>query len=69
MVHSHDFFNDKVDSLIKDTLQTAVLTPSLNHLQQLRFFPRWKHIPIEDHLRRFLVSLTRNRGFEQWLNL
>ena len=79
--YSHDFcessstfvyiFNDRVDSLAKLAIQNQehVLTFLPTNMDNILYFPRWKGLLIEDHLRHFIVKISRNCGFENWLNI
>ena len=68
--HSSNIFNDRVDSFAKLAIQNQeyVLTFLPTNTDNILYFPRWKGLLIEDHLRHFIVKISRNRGFKNWIN-
>ena len=60
-----------MDSLAKLAIQNQehVLTFLPTNMDNILYFPRWKGLLIEDHLRHFIVKISRNCGFENWLNI
>ena len=69
--HSSNIFNDRVDLLAKLAIQNQehVLTFLPTNMNNILYFPRWKGLLLKDHLRHFIVKISRNRGFENWLNI
>ena len=68
--HSGNISNEWVDFLAKDAHHSALpLVVSTTALQQIAITPRWRQLPITQHLRHFITQVSRNSGFEKWLNL
>ena len=68
--HSGNISNERVDFLAKDAHRSALpLVVSTTALQQIAITPRWRQLPITQHLRHFITQVSRNSGFEKWLNL
>ncbi|CAH1771224.1 5796_t:CDS:2, partial [Entrophospora sp. SA101] len=69
--HSGDHFNDKVDELARlmhghDSLPIAFIP---DNLFSISYIPCWNNVIVEKHLRHFITDLSRNCGFEQFINL
>jgi hypothetical protein len=69
--HSGNFNNELVDHMAKSAHSNNTLYPLvfLPRFQQIIHFPCWKGQYIEMNLRKFITSISRNRGFEEFINL
>src|SRR6185437_14298723 len=67
--HSNDQFNNKVDEMAKAATLAPRLTFKTSQFDHINYFSRWKNLNIEDHLRHFITMISRNKGFETWINL
>ena len=69
--HSGDLNNDLVDSLAKNYhgSQDPPFIFNISNFDFISYFPCWKNILIENNLRHFISDISRNIGFEKFLNL
>ena len=69
--HSGDFYNTKIDTLVQtahhDDLPLFKLNSSM--IRSIRYIPKWNDIIIENHLRHFITSISKIKGFESFYNL
>ena len=68
--HASSKFNNMVDQYANKAYTTSfslALIPT--SLLSISFFPLWRKLPLETHLRHFISNLSKNTGFEQWLGL
>jgi len=69
--HSGNFLNDRVDSIASSAHfdNTGLLDLINIGQQQISVIPKWCNITVDQHLRHFITSISRTRGFEKWFNL
>ncbi|RIA91642.1 hypothetical protein C1645_821726 [Glomus cerebriforme] len=69
--HSGIQYNETVDKLAKEfnNLNTLPLNFNIDQITTIKYVPKWNNIIIENNLRKFITSISRNRGFELFLNL
>ena len=69
--HSGNLRNDEVDALATSAhLENTNLIDLINcGQQQISVIPKWRNITIDQHLRHFITSVSRTKGFEKWFNL
>src|SRR6266498_3896845 len=69
--HSGDLNNELVDKLACSSHGYNSLSLNLNPLNftSITYFPCWKNILIENNLRHFISDVSRNIGFEKFLQL
>jgi ribonuclease HI len=69
--HTGNYWNDIVDNLAKQSHNSNQLPLQLNslYLDNIVVIPYWKNISIEINLRNFITKLSRNIGFEVWIQL
>ena len=55
-----------VDQYANEAHTTAFpLALNPTSLLSISFFPLWRKLPLETHLRHFISNLSKNTGFEQ----
>ena len=67
--HSDDPFNNKVDRLAKTAIFDTVFSLNYTATNNIDYFPKWKNLYIETHLRHFLMTISHTRDFENWIQL
>ncbi|RIA81561.1 hypothetical protein C1645_836799 [Glomus cerebriforme] len=69
--HSGNQYNNLIDKLAKDfnNLNTLPLNFNFDHISTIKYAPKWNSIFIETNLRKFITSISRNRGFKYFLSL
>ena len=69
--HSGIQLNDEVDSIASSAhFDNTNLLELINiGQQQISVIPKWRNITIDQHLRHFITSVSRSKGFEKWFNL
>jgi hypothetical protein len=69
--HSGIQLNDEVDSIASSAhFDNTNLLELINiGQQQISVIPKWRNITIDQHLRHFITSVSRTKGFEKWFNL
>jgi Leucine-rich repeat (LRR) protein len=68
--HSNNILNNEVDSSANAAHNSTTYFNVDNFVHaQLQYLPCWHGIPIENHLRHFITNISRNIGFESFLNL
>jgi ribonuclease HI len=69
--HSGDYYNDFVDNLARTSHSYNNLSISFlpSHISTIRYFPLWNNIIIEPNLRHFITDISRDIGFEKFLQL
>src|SRR5579871_5588494 len=69
--HSGNLNNDLVDELAKraHNYNSPPIVFKEKCFTQIKYFPLWKGYIVEQNLQKFITNISRNRGFEHFINL